>query len=61
AAEYREAARIAPDNADVRYNYGALLAQLGRTSAAADEFRAALRLRPDFAAAHAALDRVGGQ
>ncbi len=46
-AAYREAARLAPDWSDPRYNLAGLLAASGRLTEAIEEYRAALDIRPD--------------
>jgi tetratricopeptide (TPR) repeat protein len=45
---YRAAVRLAPEDADLRYNLGTLLARSGRTKEAIDHLAEAVRLRPDF-------------
>jgi Flp pilus assembly protein TadD len=47
----RAAVRIAPGDADLRYNLGTLLARDGAIAEATSELEEALRLRPDFAEA----------
>jgi tetratricopeptide (TPR) repeat protein len=55
-AELRAAVEIAPGNAGARYNLGAaLLRRLGGLDMAIEQFREALRLQPDHAAAAQAL------
>ncbi|HEU5181962.1 MAG TPA: tetratricopeptide repeat protein [Candidatus Polarisedimenticolia bacterium] len=50
-AAYREAARLAPDWSDPRYNLAGILAASGRLTEAIEEYRAALAIRPDDARA----------
>ncbi len=45
-ARYRRAVASAPERADVRTSYAAMLAQLGDLEAAVDQYREALRLEP---------------
>ena len=54
-AEYAEAVRSEPTNADAHYGLAVLLAMQGRTDAAIAEYSEALRLKPDHAQAHAGL------
>ena len=46
--EFRDAARLDPDNAEIRYNLGAVLLEQGRTSEAIAQLRQAMALRPDL-------------
>lgn len=52
-----EAVRLAPENAQYRFNHGAALQFLG-DAAAEEEYRAAVRLRPGFARAWWALSEL---
>jgi Flp pilus assembly protein TadD len=54
-AEYREALRINPDDAEAHYNLGNLLKETGRTEDAEAEYREAIRINPDYAETHANL------
>ena len=54
-----EVLRDAPDHEEAHSWRGRALAALGRTAQARGELQAALRLRPGFAAARVALDRLG--
>ena len=54
-AEYAEAVRSEPTNADAHYGLAVLLALQGRTEAAIAEYSEALRLNPNHAQAHAGL------
>jgi tetratricopeptide (TPR) repeat protein len=49
AAEFSEAVRFQPENADAHYNLGIALAQEDRVQEAASEFDATVLLRPDDA------------
>lgn len=49
------AAKLAPDNADIRYGLGVFLLQHGKPEEAAGHFAAAIDGRPDFAEAHRRL------
>ena len=56
---YREALRLGTSDAHLAHNgLGVALMGLGRAAEAADEFRAALRLRPDYDFARANLERA---
>jgi tetratricopeptide (TPR) repeat protein len=58
-ATLRQAARLQPDNYNVHYNLGVLLATaLHRDAAAADQFRLALALNPLDGASVYALTQV---
>jgi hypothetical protein len=59
-AQLGVSARVSPENADVHYYLGLLLARTGRVAEAKEAFRAALRARPGFVAARAALVQLGG-
>ena len=54
-AEFREALRLQPANAEAHNNIGLVLAQTGEDEKAVPEFREALKIRPDYADAHANL------
>ena len=57
AAEYyRELVALQPTNANLRNNYGTLLARAGNLAAAIDQFKAALKIDPSNAAARRNLD-----
>ena len=47
-----------PDDALVHYHLGLCLLRLGHTDEAVRHLREALRLKPDFTAAHDALDET---
>ena len=51
-AHFREALKIKPDNAQVHYNFGFVLAGCGRIDEAIAHFQEALRIKPDYAEAH---------
>jgi tetratricopeptide (TPR) repeat protein len=51
-AQYDEALRLKPDDAEVHNNLGNALADAGRTSEAIAQYEEALRLKPDDAKAH---------
>jgi len=55
---YRNALRYRPSLYAVEYNIGVLLARRGDLAAAADHFRQALRIKPDYDAARRALERA---
>lgn len=52
---FKAAAQLRPGDWVIRYDHGVCLQALGRLPEALDEYRAALRLRPDFSEARAAL------
>jgi tetratricopeptide (TPR) repeat protein len=52
AAEFSQAIRLQPDNADAHYNLGIALEQADRVQEAVGEFKETIRLRPDDADAH---------
>ena len=51
-ALYRDSAEKSPAKARPHNNFGAILLQRGRLTAAIDEFQKALRIKPDYADAH---------
>jgi serine/threonine protein kinase/tetratricopeptide (TPR) repeat protein len=51
-----DAARLLPHDAGARFYYGVALQYCGDSEAAIHEYRAALAIRPDYAAVHAFLD-----
>lgn len=51
-SEWREASRLEPEDADVRYNLGIAYSEIGQHEAAIAEWREAIRLEPDHANAH---------
>jgi protein O-mannosyl-transferase len=51
AAQYAEAIRLIPNNAEAHCGLGALLAHQGKTTEAREHFAEALRLKPDYAEA----------
>ncbi len=55
---YEAALEYAPDLAEARNGLGLLLLGQGENAAAAEEFRKALRIRPDFAAARRNLQEA---
>lgn len=55
---YRRAVELAPGDAGIRLGYGEVLEKLDRLIEAKQQYREALRLMPDNAAALAALDRI---
>jgi tetratricopeptide (TPR) repeat protein len=57
-ADFREAAKLAPDQPLIPYDLGNALLRAGRPAEAAQAYAAAIRLRPDFPAAHANLAKV---
>ncbi len=56
--DFRAAARIAPDDADVRFALAYALARDGQRNAAIEEFEAGLKLDPSRDGARAALERL---
>jgi tetratricopeptide (TPR) repeat protein len=62
-AYYQQALRINPDYAEVHYNLGIVLAQVGRVPEAIAQYEQALRIKPDYAKAYnglgLALKRMG--
>jgi len=46
--------------AELRYMYGMILAKHGERGRAADQFRDALRLKPDYSPASEALSKIKG-
>jgi tetratricopeptide (TPR) repeat protein len=54
-AEYREAIRLKPDDADAHSNLGWALQKQGKLAEAVAEYREAIRLTPDDAGAHIRL------
>jgi len=50
-AEFAEALRLKPDNAEAHYDLGALYGREGKLDEAIAEFQEAIRLQPDYAAA----------
>ncbi len=57
---YRRAVELAPDDAGIRMGYGEALEAMERPKDAKAQFKAALRLMPDHAAAKNALERIRG-
>ena len=57
----REALDINPRHVDARYLHGTTLEACGALAAAAEQFREALAIQPDFGAALAALNNLGGE
>jgi Tfp pilus assembly protein PilF len=55
---YRELVDLEPQNADLRNNFGIILANLGDFTAAIAQFEAALRANPSHAAARRNLEQV---
>ena len=51
-----DAARLLPNDAEARFYYGVALQYCGDSEASIHEYRAALAIRPDYAAVHAFLD-----
>ena len=51
-AEYRQAIRIKPDDAEAHSNLGVALQVKGQLDEAIAECREAIRLKPDYAEAH---------
>jgi Tfp pilus assembly protein PilF len=59
AAElYRELVGLEPGNADLRNNFGIILAQMGDLTGALDQFEAALKSNPSHQAARRNLEQV---
>jgi Tfp pilus assembly protein PilF len=56
-AEYREAAKIAPERYQVHNNLGGLLDKMGKPDEARAEYREAVRLEPELPALHDGLGR----
>ena len=54
-AEFREALKLQPKNAEAHNNIGLVLAQTGEDEKAVGEFREAIALKPEYADAHANL------
>ena len=61
AAVFADALRLDPSDANVRFNYGMALKELGRRDEAAAQFTLVLRQNPDHAKATAALESVSGE
>ncbi|HLF57228.1 MAG TPA: alkaline phosphatase family protein, partial [Thermoanaerobaculia bacterium] len=59
-AEIEGALALDPINPEGYHNKGALLERLGRSAEAAEQYRTAVRYRPDFEASRAALVRLTG-
>jgi tetratricopeptide (TPR) repeat protein len=57
-AHTQDAVRLAPKNAVERYRLGEILAALGRTAEAAEQFETAAKLRPKMIDAHLAAGRL---
>jgi tetratricopeptide (TPR) repeat protein len=57
-AEYREAIRRHPNDADAYNNLGVAYAAAGQLDRAVEAYEGALRLKPDYAAAKENLARV---
>ena len=55
-AQYSEALRINPDDADAHYNLGDALRNLGKYDEAAARYSEALRLKPDYLEARRSLE-----
>src|SRR6266571_4629185 len=51
-AEYKEAARLSPEDEDMHYNLALALARQGQRKAAKAEYLEALRIYPDYTEAH---------
>ena len=51
-AEYKEAARLSPEDEDMHYNLALALARQGQREAAKAEYLEALRIYPDYTEAH---------
>jgi tetratricopeptide (TPR) repeat protein len=51
-AQFREAVRIDPDDADARHRLAITLADQGKLDEAVAEYRAAIRIQPDLAESH---------
>ena len=60
AETFASAVRYQPGNVEYRKNLGHALRQMGRTEAAAAEFRNVLRIRPDDPDARALLQELAG-
>ena len=55
---YQQVLRINPDLAEVHYNLGKALAQVGRAPEAIVQYEQALRIKPDFTQAQNALSQL---
>jgi protein O-GlcNAc transferase len=57
-AEFKKAAALDPNQADIHYTLGVTLWQQGNFDQAADALRAAIQTKPDYAEAHYTLGTV---
>jgi Flp pilus assembly protein TadD len=47
-----------PDSAEIHYNFGIALRQMGKSPEAVQELRQSIQLRPDDGLAHCALGKI---
>jgi len=57
-AEFKEVAELMPDDPVVRFGLAGAYLDAGQSENAADEYREAIRLTPDYSAAHRGLGRA---
>jgi len=57
-AEFKEVAVLMPDDPVVRFGLAGAYLDAGKPENAADEYREAIRLKPDYSAAHRGLGRA---
>src|SRR5437667_11996950 len=57
-AEFKEVAELMPDDPVVRFGLAGAYLDAGKPENAADEYREAIRLKPDYSAAHRGLGRA---
>jgi len=57
-AEFKEVAELMPDDPVVRFGLAGVYLDAGQPENAADEYREAIRLKPDYSAAHRGLGRA---
>ena len=57
-AEFKEVAELMPDDPVVPFGLAGAYLHAGQPESAADEYREAIRLRPDYSAAHRGLGRA---
>jgi len=57
-AEFKEVAELMPDDPVVRFGHAGAYLDAGQPENAVDEYREAIRLKPDYSAAHRGLGRA---